>query len=431
MNERTAMIAVVSPNNPTGAVARAGDLQRLSNAAPQAMLLVDLAYGEFADEDLMQAALALPNAVIIRTFSKAFGLAGMRVGYAVGPEANTRAMRAAGSPYPVSGLSLAAAQEALTGAPARLPRSVTRVRGERRRLADLLRELGATPSDSQANFVLAGFGDAEWVWQGLASLGIGVRRFEAGSGLEGSLRITCPGEDAAFARLSTGLWAAMRPQALLFDLDGVIADVSCSYRRAIALTAETFGILVSPDQIAAAKAEGNANNDWVLTHRLVMRAGIAATLEEVTERFELAYQGTGEIPGLQAAESLIPEAGLLERLARHIRLGLVTGRPRRDCERFLLRFGIERLFGAVVCMEDAPLKPDPAPIRLALQRLGITAAWMIGDTPDDLAAARAAGAVPIGISPPGDDPRASETALTQAGAARVLNCLSDLEEMLP
>ena len=75
---RTAMVVVVSPNNPTGCVATGEDLRRLADRAPQAVLLVDLAYVEFAEEDLTAAALALPNAIATRTFSKAWGLAGLR-----------------------------------------------------------------------------------------------------------------------------------------------------------------------------------------------------------------------------------------------------------------------------------------------------------------------------------------------------------------
>jgi phosphoglycolate phosphatase-like HAD superfamily hydrolase len=82
-------------------------------------------------------------------------------------------------------------------------------------------------------------------------------------------------------------------------------------------------------------------------------------------------------------------------------------------------------------MEDAPAKPDPAPLRLALQRLGRSRAWYVGDTPDDMTAARAAGLVPLGVVAPSDDPDATRTRLTAAGAARVLQDLADLEELLP
>ena len=98
VDETTAMIVVVSPNNPTGLAATADDLRRLRDGAPSAMLLVDLAYGEFADEDLTASALSLPNTIVIRSFSKAWGLAGLRVGWAAGPPDVMENLRAVGHP---------------------------------------------------------------------------------------------------------------------------------------------------------------------------------------------------------------------------------------------------------------------------------------------------------------------------------------------
>lgn len=431
IDERTAMIAVVSPNNPTGAVATADDLRRLADAAPDALLLVDLAYIEFAREDLTQVALSIPNAVIVRTLSKAMGLASLRVGYAAGPAPVIRAMRGVGLPYSVSGPSLALAATQFASASEHVAQTVTRVRQEREELGQLLRQLGAIPQPSEANFVLARLKSAQWLWRALGGLGISVRRFADASDLADALRITCPGDVDSFDRLRRGLTAALRPQALLLDMDGVLASVHASYRRAIILTAASYGVTITPGDIAAAKAEGNANNDWVLTQRLLSRAGVDAPLEQVTARFERLYQGNTEAVGLRETESLIPEAATLERLARRIPLAIVTGRPRRDAEWFLDRFGIRRLFAATVCMEDAPPKPDPAPLRLALDALGVSAAWMVGDTPDDIVASRRAGVVPIGIAPPESDAAAVGATLEHAGAARVLNSLSDLLELLP
>jgi len=85
-------------------------------------------------------------------------------------------------------------------------------------------------------------------------------------------------------------------------------------------------------------------------------------------------------------------------------------------------------------MEDGPSKPDPAPVALALERLGVDRAWMIGDTPHDVRAARGARALPLGLLPPGTDGDvADETrrALVGAGAGRVLAGIEDLEELLP
>ena len=134
-------------------------------------------------------------------------------------------------------------------------------------------------------------------------------------------------------------------------------------------------------------------------------------------RFQSLYLGPGGAPGLCEAETLIPRPALLRRLAARRPLAVVTGRPRDEAESFLDRFGIRGLFGAVVCMEDAPAKPSPAPVRMALERLGVGAAWMVGDTPDDVVAAQRAGVVPIGVVAPRDDPAAVTTSLRAAGAA--------------
>jgi HAD superfamily hydrolase (TIGR01548 family) len=166
----------------------------------------------------------------------------------------------------------------------------------------------------------------------------------------------------------------------------------------------------------------------VLTQKLLQRHGVQADLAEVTGRFENIYQGTSKRPGLRRAESLLASPGLLENLSRRVPLGVVTGRPRADAERFLRENGVADRLSSLVCLEDAPQKPDPRPVLLALKRMGIERAWMVGDTPDDLTAARRAGVLPLGVLAPGcGDPGA----LAAAGAARVLCKLDELQELMP
>lgn len=200
VTDRTALVAAVSPNNPTGGVVRAGDLVALSQASRRAVLLVDLAYTEFADEDLTPLALELPNAVVVRTFSKAYGLAGIRVGYAVAPEEIAGVLRAAAGPYAVSAASVEVARAALEISAGRLAGNVARVREERRELFELLTSRGARVLPSQGNFVLARCADADRVWSELGRAGIAVRKF-ASEELRGCLRIGCPGDERSFARL--------------------------------------------------------------------------------------------------------------------------------------------------------------------------------------------------------------------------------------
>lgn len=424
----TKAIAVVSPNNPTGATVSSEELARLAALGPK--LLVDCAYGEFADEDLLPLAATLPNAIAFGTFSKAWGLAGLRVGFAAGPPKDIEAMRSAGAPYPVSSLSLAIALRWLEEGRAQVRAATDEVRRERRELAALLEELGVESSPSQANFLLARTSHAAWLRSCLAGLGVAVRSFPGRPGLEDALRVSLPGEPKQFSRLCAALTAALAPEALLLDLDGVLADVSRSYRRCIQETAASWGVPLSSEDIAEAKARGDANNDWVLTKRLLEERGVAATLVEVMARFEALYQGSAGAAGRWEQERLIGSAAQLARLAFHLPIGIVTGRPRADALRFLERFDLLPSISSLVCMEDAPPKPDPAPLRLALRELGVKRAWMVGDTPDDLRAAKAAGVIPFGVVAPGDERGATEERLLQAGAALVLGSLDELEEAL-
>lgn len=208
---------VVSPNNPTGLAASLEDVRRVREAAPGAVVVLDAAYGEFADDDPTRVTLSLPGTVVTRSFSKAWGLAGLRVGYAMGDRDVIGWMRASCEPFPVSAPSLLAASRWLEEGAEAVSRIVSVVRREREALATHLRSLGARPTPSQANFVFCGFDDAAWVADALAGLGIAVRRFHDRPGLTDRLRITCPGDRVHFERLTRALTAALRPARIVID----------------------------------------------------------------------------------------------------------------------------------------------------------------------------------------------------------------------
>jgi len=432
IDARTAVIAIVSPNNPTGGVATLADVRRIAAKAPQAVLLLDHAYVEYADDDLTHGVLDLPNVVVVRTLSKAWGLAGCRIGYAVGEASVIAVLRAAGGPYPVAGPSIALALARLRSGAASLRPHVTRIREERAAITAQLVARGARVRGSQANFVLADFGTrAPFVWAALRARGVLVRDFLDRPSLAGQLRITLPGEPRDFAQLSAALELALAPDALVFDLDGVLADVRDSQRATIIETARSYGVTVSQDDIAAAMRAGDASNDWILTGRLLADRGVRASLADVTTRFQAIYLGTPAASGLREREQLLCSCDLLAELSARLPTAIVTGRPRDEARWFVERAAIAASFQTLVCMADAAAKPDPAPVRLAMQRLGAQRAWMLGNTPDDVRAALGAGALPLGIVAPGDDVPATTAALLDAGAARVLRDVAELLELLP
>uniref|UniRef100_A0A7S3YRN5 Imidazoleglycerol-phosphate dehydratase n=1 Tax=Lotharella globosa TaxID=91324 RepID=A0A7S3YRN5_9EUKA len=232
------------------------------------------------------------------------------------------------------------------------------------------------------------------------------------------------------------------PRAILFDMDGVLADVATSYRNAIIDTAEAFGAVVTHEHIDAAKAKGNANNDWVLTHRLIENAKGAkhVTYEQVKEKFQEIYLGTPGKPGLRDNETLIPSKELLEAIAANYPLAIVTGRPTQEADYFLKMYGLDAIFpkDKRVCMEDCKAKPSPEPILLALKKLGLEAkpnlgtVYMIGDTVDDIRAAvnAACDVVGLGFVPPAKSPLKVARNLFSAGAYRVMESLEEIRDVL-
>ncbi len=205
----TRVLGVVSPNNPTGAAVTADEVARLAAIDPSLLVVVDQAYGEFAETDLTPLLAGLPNVVSVRTLSKAYGLSGLRVGYAVAAPEVIAVLRAAGGPYSVARPSIRRALERLTSDDD-VADYVGRIREERTALSALLTELGAEPLPSQANFVLSKFANAAGLDTSLAGAGIKVRAFPKNPALHGYRRITCPADAGEFDRLTAALRAALK-----------------------------------------------------------------------------------------------------------------------------------------------------------------------------------------------------------------------------
>jgi histidinol-phosphate aminotransferase len=164
VTDRTRLVLVCSPNNPTGTAVRRAELDRFLDRVPRDVLVViDEAYREFVRDPEVPDALEVyrdrPNVAVLRTFSKAYGLAGLRVGYAVAHPPVADALRKAAVPFGVSGIAQAAAVASLA-AEAELLERVAALVEERTRVQAALREQGwVSVPDSQANFVWLRLGE--------------------------------------------------------------------------------------------------------------------------------------------------------------------------------------------------------------------------------------------------------------------------------
>ncbi len=208
---RPDVVFLTSPNNPSGTALPLDVIDAVASVAP-GMVVVDEAYAEFARPGTPSALTLLPQhprLVVTRTMSKAFAMAGTRLGYLAADPAVIQALLLVRLPYHLSALTQTAARVAVAHVDALLG-TVDAVKAQRDRIVDGLRSRGLTVVDSDANFVLFGrFADQAAVWQALLDRGVLVRDV----GLPGWLRVTAGTESEVSAFLAAV--DAVLPQAAL------------------------------------------------------------------------------------------------------------------------------------------------------------------------------------------------------------------------
>jgi histidinol-phosphate aminotransferase len=198
------ILYVCSPNNPTGAVVTRGEIEGLLGATrDDQVVLVDEAYAEFAGASVVDLTRMSDRVVVTRTMSKAFGLAGLRVGYGIARAKLVAAIETSRGPYKVSSVSERAAVAALSDGRDWMTTHVTLAIESRERLAVELRARGLEPLESAANFLFVPVANAVALAARLVGKGIRVRGFSEPSGL----------------RITVGPWPVM--QDVLDALDEV------------------------------------------------------------------------------------------------------------------------------------------------------------------------------------------------------------------
>ncbi len=190
ITERTKLIIVASPNNPTGATVSREHLLTIAKAAPQAVLMVDEAYYHFHGESTMRDVTLVPNLIVARTFSKAYGLANLRIGMLVGNAELLKYVRKVSSPYNVNGVALDCLSIAIEDE-AYLAWYVEQVRVGRERMMGGLAELGVPFFSSAANFLLMKIGPKhKELVAAMRKHGVLLRDRSTDPGCDGFVRIT-------------------------------------------------------------------------------------------------------------------------------------------------------------------------------------------------------------------------------------------------
>jgi histidinol-phosphate aminotransferase len=192
VQENTSLLVICNPNNPTGSYLEPAVLRRFIDKVPvDTVIVLDEAYGEFVTSPKREESAAWvadhPNLVVLRTFSKIYGLAGLRIGYGIADQQVVEALDKIRQPFNVDSLAQVAAVESL-GHPERLEQRRQRIAAERTRLARRLEEMGVAYHPSEANFILV-----DVTQLGIPGLEVAQALLEKGILTRSGYAMECPG----------------------------------------------------------------------------------------------------------------------------------------------------------------------------------------------------------------------------------------------
>jgi len=221
---------------------------------------------------------------------------------------------------------------------------------------------------------------------------------------------------------------------IVFDMDGVLAEVTESYREAIVQTVQYFtGKRIARELIQDYKNRGGWNNDWALSQKIATDLGVEVDYDAVVDQFNVFFLGPeNDGEGLIRREGWLPKPGFLERLARKHELAIFTGRVQYEAAITLKRFAGGVSFDPVLCADEiAAGKPAPDGLFEIQRRKPGRALWYIGDTVDDARCARAAGIPFIGVAAESHSQRDALIDLfRQERAAAIVENVNEIEEAL-
>ena len=223
--------------------------------------------------------------------------------------------------------------------------------------------------------------------------------------------------------------------ALLFDMDGVLVDVSRSYRRAIEETVEHFtGRQIGKNAIQRYKNYGGFEDDWKLTHAIITDTAMEVPISRVIDEFQDRYRGD-DWDGFITEEPPLIDDHVLETLNDDHILGIVTGRPEEEARWTLDHQSWTNFFPLLLGKEKQGdrQKPNPFPLEHSLTMLAAAGcqvapseAVYVGDSVDDMAAAQEADMWSVGVVPPYVDADEHEPLLKENGAHVVIDDPNDL-----
>ncbi|MEB3205760.1 MAG: aminotransferase class I/II-fold pyridoxal phosphate-dependent enzyme [Vampirovibrionales bacterium] len=420
------LVMIASPDNPTGAELNLETLTRWLESFPNTLFVIDEAYAGF--ESGGQSALSLitqfGNLLVLRSFSKVWALAGLRLGLVMGHPHLIQAMQCVRSPYSVNVAAAAMAQILLPQAQAvaHVAQSIT---ARKPAFMQAVEQRGYRVHGGGGNFFMIAAGaDLNDLIGHCKAQGVLVRSQNDKPMLAGWLRVSV-GTDTENNQFLAALDSFKASRALILDLDDTLVECSHSFTSVVsALYQHYTGEPLDLAKLTALRAEGGFNDDWVTTLALLQRKGLhpLPSLLDITQDGVRRY-----LTIAPSAEKLLITEPLLTCLAKRFRLMIYTGRHRTEFD----PIWAERLapyFEAILCVDElyAGGQPKPAADGLLMlkTRYNLKGGYYIGNNVDDMRCAVGADFTPMGVTI-----TQPSSVLEAAGAVRTFDSLNNLRDV--
>lgn len=432
LNQGAKLLMLASPDNPTGALISYPQLKTWCARFPETLFVLDEAYVEYIEnvEDSVISLLSTcPNLLITRTFSKAWGMAGLRLGVVLGHPQLIAWLAKVRSPYSVNALAVHWMEQALSQSND-VFKQVRAAMERKRLLIQEIQDRGFLTHSGSAHFFLlkAGF-DAFDLCQFAEEHGVLIRNRSKSrwpepnqtlASLWGTIRVNT-GTEAENQQLLSVLKTFNEQTGVLFDLDDTLVDTSKSFDQTVETLIQQYSDQpLKPGELTALRQQGGFNDDWDATVYLLSQRGVRIPREEI------AQVGTEIYLSLAPQnETLLCQVDWFSELAKRYRLFIVTGRYRQEYD----AIWAERLnpyFTRVICRDDySDAQPKPAPdlLNIVKSHFGLQRGYYIGNSVDDMKAAVSAGLMAIGVTH-----TQSPEALNKAGSRYLVSNVDELKK---
>ena len=422
------VVYLTSPNNPTANVIAEGDLVKILESAKDKVVILDETYANYCGVSYVKYINKYDNLFVVRSFSKDYALAGLRLGCIISNEENIINVKKVLAPYSINSLVVKAAMAALDDNSyiCEVKEKIEKLKSE---LKLFFENFGFTVYPSSTNFLLINCGaKTGFIYNCLKNANISVKMYKKGPLAGNYLRITIPTETGV-NKIKSAL--KIKPY-LVFDMDGVLINAKASYREAIAKTFEYFAKeKVLQEEIQKAKNLGGLNNDWDLTKFLLEKRNISVDYSDLVKVFQSYYWNDGN--GLINNETPLFDRTLFEELKQNYNLAIFTGRLRNEAMFALNKFGVADMFYPIITTDDIPFdkcKPDPFGINKVKELTIADKYYYFGDTTDDIKSACGAGCVAVGVLPPQDKSEELSNSYKKHNAKYVLQSINNIKSIL-